>query len=622
MNHKLYQLSNIAFLSLAFYCWTNQLTAQTDTLYIGGGGSNHLNVTVSTSSAEGIKIGENTLGETGLLPNLNAASRFLAQSTLGADYELIEEVSQKGFSTWIEEQFALPYTFSQKDYALAYAQEAYDSLYVRAIRDTTDLPDIVYPHIKFFHSGWTKNVIESPDILRSRVALAWSEIFVISNENDVLSANPLALADYYDMLSAQSFGNFRDLLEVVTFHPAMGNYLTYINNAKSDFSINRFPDENYAREIMQLFTIGLIKLNLDGTPQLDADGNEIETYINQDITQLAKVFTGLSYGDGTTFGADYTDQNSFIQPMTMHDDWHEPGEKQLIEGYTIENRNPVDGMADINEALDHLFHHPNVGPFIGRFMIQRLVKNNPSPGYIARVATAFNDNGQGIRGDLKALIRAVLLDPEARDCALIYRDEVGKLREPLIRYTHLMRAFNLTTASGEYRNDLTYLAPMKQIPLGAPSVFNFFRPNYSPNGLIQNAGKVAPEFQILDDKTAAEYGNFLSSWLFTFDDHQDLIHYGFLRHFDLFMKERASHFNWLDFREIIDFSDEEALSNEEQLEEMIERLNLILVHGRLTATTKNYIIEAIQEMAPNGLRDKVRMAVNLIMISPDYVIFR
>lgn len=599
-----------------FFCaivlLSHPFTSAQDLIQIGGGGSNHLNVIVTTSHNEGVEKGENVLSEVGLVPNLANASRFLAQTTLGADYELIDSVSRIGYSEWIEQQFAIPYTFNLEAHSKEFRDRAYET------SDSLPMASNYYYH--YFTSAWTYDAIHSPDLLRARVAFALSEIFVISNDNSELRNRAYALSNYYDMLNANTFGNYRDLLEAASLHPAMGAFLTHVNNPKSNPAENRFPDENFAREIMQLFSIGLVQLNQDGTPILDDENNMIPTYDNDDIAELAKVFTGLTWPDANGFGQTQNIVTSWVEPMQMFDEWHEAGEKTIIDDFVIPDRNPVDGMADIQDAIDYLFNHPNVAPFICNQLIQRLVTANPTPAYIGRISAVFNDNGQGIRGDMKSIIRAILLDAEARDCGFINEDEAGKLREPLIRYTHLLRAFNFSTPSGEIRSNLGFLrSGMKQSPLGAPSVFNFFRPNFSPSGIIQSAGKQAPEFQILDGNTMVGYANLLQTWIFN--------QYSLNHRFFLYPDENSNpDYDGLALLGTLDLSDELPLATDENLGELLERLNLILAHGRLSYATKNHIIEALRGLPVNAQFNyasrRLQMAIFLVMVSPEYLIFK
>ena len=439
---------------------------------------------------------------------------------------------------------------------------------------------------------------------------ALSEIFVIS-ELPTLGDVPLSLANYYDMLLENSFGNFRDLLEDVTFHPAMGLYLTHVNNPKSDTALNRFPDENYAREVMQLFTIGLYELNLDGTRKLDTNGNFIPTYDHTDIYNFGKVFTGLTYNNAIVFGQDPLSELSFTEPLKMVNTWHEPGEKHLLNGFTVPNRQPVDGMADIQDALDNLFNHPNVGPFISYRLIQRLIRSNPTPEYVARVAAKFNDNGQGVRGDMKAVIKAILLDEEARDCALASDPFEGMLREPITRYTQICRAFNAFSPEGLYRNYMEdFYYDTGQRPLASPSVFNFFQYDFQPIGPIEQADLFAPEFQITNTVTILGYANRLHDWIMKEDQ--------IMQYRDIFSGE----INWADKKTYLDLSDELNLEEEHEIGELLERLNLILMHGQMTEQTRTLLREALEQIPEDDAEIRVRMAIFLVMISPDYLIFR
>lgn len=262
------------------------------------------------------------------------------------------------------------------------------------------------------------------------------------------------MSSYYDILLDNAFGYFDTLLHDVTYNSAMGIFLTYVNNPKSDTSRNRFPDENYAREVMQLFTIGLYELNNDGTRKVDGNGDYIPTYDNETIAEFSKIFTGLSYGNNPTFWdwAKY-DRLNYELPMKMFNDYHEPGTKTLLNGFIVPDRNPVDGNADVKDALNNLFTHPNVGPFIATRLIQRLVTSNPSTEYVDHVASVFNSDENGKRGNMKAVIKAILLYDSARNCDECDDDETfGKLSEPFQRYMQLNKILDITTTSGNYRN--------------------------------------------------------------------------------------------------------------------------------------------------------------------------
>jgi uncharacterized protein (DUF1800 family) len=587
-----------SFVSIAF----TSLFAQNPVI-LGGGNTNGMNI--STSDDQGNNTGEQTMDGLGLLPNMSASSRFLQQATLGADLETIEAMTDKSYSQWIDDQFAQPRGLNIEQYTKDITEFVLDSSYTNG-----GDPNNVRPRLYYWHTAWWQYTMTEPDVLRNRIALALSEIFVIS-ELPELSDVPLSLANYYDMLLDNSFGNFRQLIEDVTLHPGMGVYLTHVNNPKGDTALNRFPDENYAREVMQLFTIGLYELNNDGTQKLDSLGNPIPTYDNEDIAEFAKVFTGLTYGDAFLFGQDPQGHLSFTVPMIMKDFWHHPGEKYLLNGDTIPNRNPVDGMADISDALDNLFNHPNVGPFIARRLIQRLVTSNPTPEYINRVANAFNDNGSGVRGDMKAVIKAILLDEEARDCSMVSDPFAGMLREPITRYTQLCRAFNAYSNAGTFRNDMDdFYNLVFQRPLGSPSVFNFFQPDYQPIGPIDDADMFAPEFQITNSVTILGYANRLHDWIMKTNQ--------VMEYRDFFSGET----NDDDRRVNLELTDELNLEEVSEIGALVERLNIILVGGAMTSATRTMITEALESIPEDEWEIRVRMAIWLVMISPDYLILR
>jgi len=559
---------------------------------------------VTTSDNNGGPNGDETINGNGMLANETAASRFLSQATLGADIETINAMTQVSYSQWIEDQFNTSPAFSICDFTRDLTIMSLDSTFTMG-GDPNDIDVERW----YWHTAWWQYTMTSPDVLRNRIALALSEIFVIS-EFPTLEDVPLTLPNYYDMLLENSFGNFRDLLEDVTFHPAMGLYLTHVNNPKSDSTLNRFPDENYAREIMQLFTIGLYELNNDGTRKVDNNGDFIPTYDHNDIAEFAKIFTGFTYGNAIVFGQSPLSELSFVEPMKMVNTWHEPGEKILLNGFTVPNRQPKDGMADVTDALDNLFNHPNVGPFIAYRLIQRLIRSNPTPEFIGRVASKFNDNGQGVRGDMKAVIKAILLDEEARDCALATDPFEGMLREPIVRYTQMCRAFNAASAEGLYRNYMnTWQDATAQRPLGATSVFNFFTTDFQPIGSIAQADLFAPEFQITNTVTILGYANRLHEFIF----ENDAMEYRDIFSGEINYDEKFVHF---------DFSDEMALEEDHEVGELIERLNLILMHGQMSESTRTIIRTALEQVPLDDAEVRVQMAIFLVMISPDYLIFR
>jgi uncharacterized protein (DUF1800 family) len=583
--------------------------AQQYTRTIGEG--DYLDVVVTTSNSSGNSSPVVTLDGLGLMPNLVSASRFLAQSTLGADMEAIASTAQLGFTRWIDQQLNTPVSYSLLQNGETYIKR-YRAYLSSSGQDTTLADgDGSYWVENYFLFSWWKYVMESPDILRAKVALALSEIIVVSAYPDLMS-QPLGLSSFYDLLIRNSFGNYRDLLYEVTMHPIMGRYLTYLNNRKTNVGANRFPDENYAREIMQLFTIGLYELNQDGSQKLDNTGNPIPTYDIDDIREFAKIFTGLSYGDRPKFGesGSLVKYRSCTIPLKMFNNEHEPGEKYLLNGFVVPARNPVDGMADIDDAIDNLFNHPNVGPFLSRRLIQRLVSSNPSPAYISRVAGVFNDNGFGERGDLKAVVKAILTDPEARSCKSDAFS--GKLKEPIHRQLQLFRGFNATTPAGVYRFSTSegYFDAAGQRALNSPTVFNFFLPDYAPVGPVANAGIYAPEFQIINSATLVGYANYVHRWTFE----------GKLAgSTELYPEEDPTE---IDAKLKLSLADELQLLSEGKTDELLERLNLILMQGQMSEVTREVILNAIDEVKGEGADFQLNMAIYLTMISPEYLVMQ
>jgi uncharacterized protein (DUF1800 family) len=471
----------------------------------------------------------------------------------------------------------------------------------------------MYPRL-----AWWQQAMASPDLVRQRVALALSEIFVISERFDRLYIAPDGRASYYDMLLRNAFGNYRDLLMDVTRHPAMGMYLSHLNNRKSDPALNRFPDENYAREVMQLFSIGLYELNPDGSRKLDAAGQPSPTYDNGDITEFAKIFTGLGPGgDGDTFGRELGFDTTI--PMRMYDEWHEPGEKHLLNGVVVPAGQS--GLDDLEAAVDVLFHHPNVGPFLGRLLIQRLVTSNPSPEYIARVAAAFGDNGSGERGDMKAVIRAILLDPEASGANA--GPHYGRLQEPFVRYVALCRMFRASSASGLFINSGFYADSFLNQHAGAsPSVFNFFLPDYQPSGPIGDAGLVAPEFQITTDSTLIGMANLVLAVTPLGRPMASPIEQALLE--CAHGQATCDHIpDWL--RDVtgqnvvrLDFSEEDEVAGD--VEALLDHLDIVMTHGTLSESTREALIPFLRAIPEGAFSLRVRWAVVLLMMSPDYVV--
>ncbi len=419
------------------------------------------------------------------------ASRFLAQSSMGASRELITRVQSIGYEAWIDEQIALPLLMSRFDWLLANG-------YADPLNKNSEAG--------FDAAAW-KKMISATDTLRQRVTFALSEITVVAIDGLVGSGwRAFSAAAFLDLLEANAFGNYRNLLQDVSTSAPMGEFLTFRGNVKFNPATGAQPDENYAREIMQLFTIGLVRLNQDGST-LTVNGAAQETYTLDDITGLARVFTGWDYD---LAGSDTSTPEFKRRPMVQFSKRHESGEKKFI-GTTIPAG--TDGVTSLRLALDALFAHPNCAPFISRQLIQRLVCSNPSAGYVARVTAVFNNDGSGVKGNLKAVVKALLLDNEARtatDAVNTSSTTFGKLREPILRLTGWARAFDATSPSNAWAIGSTADpgSRLGQSPLRSPTVFNFFRPGYvPPNTPIASAGLVAPEFQITNESTVVSYIN-------------------------------------------------------------------------------------------------------------------
>ncbi|MCC6247530.1 MAG: DUF1800 domain-containing protein [Rubrivivax sp.] len=432
------------------------------------------------------------------------AARFLAQATFGPTDADIDRLMEIGYAAWVDEQLALAPTQTHRAY-----WEARDAA-IKAANASSSASQA-----EFFESFW-KQAVTGQDQLRQRMAYALSQIFVISMADSTVGDNPRAVAAYLDLLGDKGLGSYRDLLEAVSRHPMMGIYLSHLRNQKADARTGRVPDENYAREVMQLFSIGLVELNEDGSVRTGAGGAALETYGPADISGLARVFTGWSWScpdwpdNGCFFNGSVggvNDPNRSFQPLLGYPQYHSTEAKTFL-GTTIGAQSLADPNASLTAALNHLAAHPNVGPFIGRQLIQRFTTSNPSPAYVAAVSRAFADNGTGVRGDMKAVLKAVLLHPEAR----VRSDTSGKVREPVLRLSAFLRAFAFASDTGNFRVGTTDNpgTQLGQSPLRSPSVFNFYRPGFVPPGTLTAArGLVAPELQIASETTAAGYVNYM-----------------------------------------------------------------------------------------------------------------
>ena len=419
------------------------------------------------------------------------AGRFLTQATLGFTRSDITGLMASTYSAWIDAQFATARSQGHYDWLIANGYNAAANINGSAGLDNTI---------------WRK-FISSPDGLRQRVVLALSEICVASVLGIDASWRQFSVANYLDILEANAFGNYRTLLQQISLSPAMSYYLTYRGSAKANPTTGSEPDENYARELMQLFTIGLLKLNDDGSVQTNGTGAGIETYTQDDVSGLARVFTGWNI-DLTGFSSPYPPDIQ-QRPLVSTASKYETGSKTFL-GTTI----PA-GTSAVNSltmALDALFNHTNLPPFISKQLIQHLVTSNPSPGYVGRVTAAFINNGSGVRGDMQAVIKAILLDAEARSATTAATASFGKLREPVVRFLNWARAYKASSASNTWAiGDLSDPATrLGQSPMRSSSVFNFFRPGYVPPDTALSAQSLTgPEFQITNESSVAGYVNYM-----------------------------------------------------------------------------------------------------------------
>lgn len=553
------------------------------------------------------------------------AFRFLNQASFGATESSANQLVALGDNTnsyarWIDAEIAKPASLLNPAVEAAFPNPVPQGFNIASLNATR-------------LEKWFENVLRGNDQLRQRVAFALGEILVVSQVG-ALQNLPFATADFHDLLARGAFGNYRDLLRDVTLHPAMGIYLSMLGNQKAVAGTNLRPDENYARELMQLFSVGLVELNLDGTVKKDAGGNPIPTY-NQDIIEgFARVFTGWKW-DCPTTRPTCTFANTTVQlapvagynqvkPMRLYAEQHETGTKRVLSysGAALANATIPAGQAgdkDLADALDNIFNHPNVGPFVAKQLIQKLVTSNPSPAYVQRVAEKFNNDGSGVRGNLAAVVRAVLLDTEARTApAGNAIATAGKLKEPLLRLTQFWRAYdgksNGTGGVVKYGAGVNFAGGVSAV-FGqgqgqSPSVFNFFSPFYAPPGEIADQGLVSPEMQLATEFLNTQVTNFF--WTQALNRTQ--------------LQSSATNFNvdlmWITTSEELGLAaDSEALVNR-----VAEKLlgGAALMSATLKAETKAQVerttIPANNPTAAQATR--VADAIYFIATSPEYVLQR
>jgi uncharacterized protein (DUF1800 family) len=551
------------------------------------------------------------------------AARFLAQAAWGAAPEDIPALQRAGYAAWIDAQRAAPISKTRP-----YLAEIHEVAKTGAHGDA--VPFLAPNDQGFVHAGnvstaWMRNIVHGDDQLRQRVTWCLSQIMVVSfNSVQRLLRNGEIVADYYDTLSTHALGNFKDLLFAVSTHPAMAYFLSALGNDKPNRAANQLPDENYAREAMQLFTIGLWELNADGTQKLDANKNPIPTYGNADVEELARVFTGLWFADRRwpndptrPWPAQWLTESK----LGMFEDHHDRGKKTLFAGKPWQRVFPGnrDGLAEIADACAMLTEHPNTAPFIAKALIKFMVTSNPSPAYVKRAADVFANNGRGVRGDLFAVVRAILLDPEARDAAQLANPKHGKLQEPLLRLARMVRAFNAGKDDTEFEFwSNTLPRSLAQWPLFSPSVFNFFMPGYRHLGALAKNGLSSPEFQIVNSVTITSLSNQFSQFI-DVALHQPRA--------GAKAKKRKRTDNparpaqaALDDAFHFDFGPERALAGNPDA--LIDRLNLLLCNGALDALTRAAILKAVNGLPAQDADGRVRLAVWLTAVSPSAVVLR
>ena len=535
------------------------------------------------------------------------AARFLLHAQFSASTEEIASLRSTTYVDWLNRQFdASP------------GVTGWDWLNTRgyaAISNDTAYYDNSYPADYMI---WYQ-LMKSPDGLRKRIALALSEICVVSLSGVDVNWRCHAMAWYWDQLVNNAFGNYRNVLQDVTLNPAMGYYLNTRGNQKENPATGRQPDENYAREVMQLMSIGLVELNLDGTPKLDSNGKPIDSYTMNDVTNLARVFTGYDFDQsqnvpttvpGTTRVVPNTTYTRL--PMALNASRHSTLAATFL-GTTIPANTP--GTTALNMALDTLFNHPNVGPFVCKQLIQRLVTSNPTPGYVARVASVFNNNGTGVRGDMRAVITAILLDDQARAPTGLTRLTFGKLREPMLRFVQWGRTFGINSAQGSWKiGDLSDPGSrLGQSPLRSPSVFNFFRPGYiPPSTALAAAGAVAPEFQLVNESSVGGYLNYM----------QGVIRNGIYVNAPELPNNASTSNNGYDIKAT--YTNELAIVTD--ADALVARINLLMCAGQLSAATVKLIADALKATpVTNASTDSVKLdrvaaAVFLVMASAEYLV--
>ncbi|HMM76328.1 MAG TPA: DUF1800 family protein [Gammaproteobacteria bacterium] len=540
------------------------------------------------------------------------AARFLTQASFGPTATEISRLQTlNDYGAWIDQEIAKSRTLYLNGSRSMYAD--YYTWCTTTVppplpldQCPAPLADTLDTWRDYFRHVWWLRAVQGQDQLRQRMAFALSQILVVSDKSPNLADSAFGLASYYDLLGRLAFGNYRELLEEVALHPAMGLYLSMLRNQKADPERNVRPDENFARELLQLFTLGVHELNADGTLKHDAFGEPIPTYDQTTIQEFARVFTGWNFANIPW--DEWQGNGNRTVKMVPVAAYHDTASKLLLQNVSLPGGRSA--QQDLDAALDNVFAHPNLGPFLAGQLIKRFTTSNPTPAYVARVAAVFNDNGSGVRGDLGAVLRAILLDREARQGTAAV-PSFGKLREPVLRMTQLFRAFGARPVPGgdwdvpptvavfntpSSRGLRGIDADIGQNVLSSPSVFNFFRPDYAPAGPIASAGLTAPEFQLWTENTVMASTNLLN--------------------FHVEYAESGGYWTYLNLSTELSLATQPA--------NLVDRLDLLLTNGSMSAALRQTLLsrlaDPIYPSSAEGRLGKVRDAIELIVNSPEYLV--
>ncbi len=610
------------FLLIYFFILSSsvELNAQIYHDYFGTG--NEVGISTTSSPSESGDSLINTLNGTGYLIDRVGAYRLLTQASFGASVDDVDTLIELGVENWIDWQINIPHRSFFDHY-----KEIFDTVSVWSLAVDSEFNPNSYRRSDLVTYTFFDKMFSDSDRLRQKAAFALTQIFVI-NRMDGINGLAFGIADYYDIFYSGAFGNYREMIEEMAYHPIMGRYLSHFKNQKTNNEGAR-PDENFAREIMQLFTIGLHELNNDGTLKLDSGGKTIPTYNIHDVEEMAKVFTGLSGGALAFYspvpnGVPAFNMNDshvdYTARMAMYTEHHETSGKNIFDNDLIIPANQS-GEQDIEDVLDYLFNHPNVGPFISLRLIQQLVKSNPSPQYINRVATVFNDNGNGVRGDMGAVFKVILTDKEARDCELLNATS-GRMLQPIERLTNLMFALDMKTPSGKFWfDDRSYYFYLHtdQAFLSSPSVFNFFSPFYVHDDCVADNDMYSPEFQLLTSRTAISYINmlngFIHGFLFKYSNHTKVETVSQV----IRTNGNTDDTPYLNYDPLVDVLIADGTNG------LMDYLNLIFCRGQLSDISKTIIVNTLNDYQQLDGLDNIKLvkeAIYFIMLTPDYLILK